>query len=478
VEPNALLIKIQYFSSGLILGFCALHLILYAYWRSQKSNLHYALFLLFLALTVFFDFQTLNATEQQAFIYLRLQRASLTLSLIAALFFFYTLFGSQRGRAFHALVPLIAVAGIAATIKPIGGFLYLQILMIAALVDIIRAAFNAIRKESGKIWIIGIGFLVLLLFGSYDILLDANFISAFLNLTNGYQFGVFGLILTTSIYLARDISETNKKVVQQEKEMVRQILNRQRLREEVERTRRELRDARDLQLSMLPEQLPQRANLDIAARMQTATEVGGDYYDFNEMENGRLTIAIGDATGHGNRAGFMVAIIKSLFKSMQPGSNFPHFFNQVSRILRQMNLGTLFMALSCVEIKDHILTASSAGMPPLLLYRYETQEVEEHIIKGMPLGAVSHFPYSSIRLELNHKDTILLISDGLQELFNDNREMFGWDRVKWVFGQNARLKPQEIIDRLETEANRWKGEHPIEDDLTYVVVKYISKTKA
>lgn len=78
--------------------------------------------------------------------------------------------------------------------------------------------------------------------------------------------------------------------------------------------------------------------------MRTAVEVGGDYYDYYMSEDDQLTLVIGDATGHGNKAGFMVAIIKSL----QPESDFPDFFNKVTLILKQMNLGTLFMALTWV----------------------------------------------------------------------------------------------------------------------------------
>ena len=79
---------------------------------------------------------------------------------------------------------------------------------------------------------------------------------------------------------------------------------------ENERKTKELEEARQLQLSMLPKELPQLPNLEIAAFMRTATEVGGDYYDFMVNENGILNVAFGDATGHGLQAGTMVTLMK------------------------------------------------------------------------------------------------------------------------------------------------------------------------
>ena len=84
---------------------------------------------------------------------------------------------------------------------------------------------------------------------------------------------------------------------------------------ENERKTKELEEARQLQLSMLPKDLPQLPNIDIAVYMKTATEVGGDYYDFNVAMDGTLTIVLGDATGHGMRAGTMVTSAKTLFNS-------------------------------------------------------------------------------------------------------------------------------------------------------------------
>lgn len=472
MEEYLFLTKIQYFTTGLILGISVLHLILFIYWRKQKTNLFYALFLLFLGVTIFADFEQMLTTVQNSFVFLKIQRAFLSISLIAGLLFFYKLFRNQIPRHFWVLASLLILTGAAAVIQPITNFVYLEMAIIAVLIEIIRIAYLALRTEFNRLWIIGIGFLIFLLFASYDLLLDLSLISPLSDLSNGYQFGVIGLIITTSIYLGYDVSITNQKVIEQEKNIFQQNLKREMLQEEVDRTSKELEEARKLQLSMLPRKLPKMDNYLMSASMRTAVEVGGDYYDYYKSEDDRLTLVIGDATGHGNKAGFMVAIIKSLFKSFRPASNFPEFFNKVTHILKQMNIGPLFMALTCVEVKGNVLTVSAAGMPPVLVYRNKSKTVEEYIIKGMPLGAVNNFDYRQIDIELNSNDTVLFVSDGLQELFNKNREMFGWEKVKSTFGQCAHLKPNEIINHLNDEADQWRGDKSIDDDITFAIIQY------
>lgn len=186
---------------------------------------------------------------------------------------------------------------------------------------------------------------------------------------------------------------------------------------EHQRKTHELEEARKLQLSMLPEKLPEPPGIDISVYMKTAYEVGGDYYDFYLDNNGTFTVAIGDATGHGLKAGTMVSIIKGIFLTEARDLSFElaDFFSKSTRIIKQMNLGNLFMALTLVRIKDNKGTIASAGMPPVYLYRKNRQTVEEILLKAPPIGAFHDFPYPCKEVELNNGDTILLLSDGLPE---------------------------------------------------------------
>lgn len=458
-------------ASGLILGVGTLHLILYLFWRHQKSNFYYANFLLFLAAAIFFDVQQQLSTGADILPLLRMQRAALIISLIAGLFFFYHLFRASLNWKFRVLVATLFLVGIITIIYPREGIYFLNGVIVLVLIDICLIVYRTSRREGQWLGVIGIGFGIFALFSSYDLLLDIGLIDSFRGMMNAYPFGVTGLIISTSIYLAHDISITNKQLIERETDLVRQQVRQEILQQEVERTGKELEEARKLQLSMLPDVLPDTKTISWDATMRTAVEVGGDYYDIHQFESGGLTLVIGDATGHGNKAGFMVAIVKSLFKSIQPKSDFPAFFNRVSQILKKMNLGTLFMSLTCVYVEGNRLTISSAGMPPALIYRHATGEIEELKLKGMPLGAVNHFPYQESEIELQPSDSVLLLSDGLYELFNSNGEMFGWEYVKETFQKAGHLPPKKILSRLNDEVERWRGNNPINDDITCIALQ-------
>ncbi len=240
---------------------------------------------------------------------------------------------------------------------------------------------------------------------------------------------------------------------------------------ENDRKTKELEEARQLQLSMLPKNIPQLTNFDIAVYMKTATEVGGDYYDFHISLDGTLTVVIGDATGHGMRAGTMVTAAKSLFSTHAANPDILFTFSEISRCIKHMDMHLLTMCMSILKIHQNKMIMSSAGMPPTLLYRSNTNQLEEITIKGMPLGAVNKFPYAMRETELFSGDTILLMSDGLPELFNNKKQMFGYDKVQTEFHKIAEKSPEEIIDRLKENAADWADNAEPDDDITFVVIK-------
>ncbi|MCI0494443.1 SpoIIE family protein phosphatase, partial [candidate division KSB1 bacterium] len=240
---------------------------------------------------------------------------------------------------------------------------------------------------------------------------------------------------------------------------------------ESERKTAELEKARRLQLSMLPKQLPNVPYLDIAVHMQTATEVGGDYYDFCLDKKGHLTVVIGDATGHGLNAGTMVSVMKGLFIANVAQTDFKTFFENCTRTIKQLHLGNLYMALALVKIENNELIFSAAGMPPIYIYRNKTRAVEEIVLKGMPLGAFDDFSYQDRHIGLEKGDSILMLSDGLPELFNEEKEMFDYHRVKETFEKIGHENPEKIIDYFIDVAEQWRNGRVQDDDVTFVVLK-------
>ena len=222
---------------------------------------------------------------------------------------------------------------------------------------------------------------------------------------------------------------------------------------------------------MLPTKLPQLPHLNIAVFMQTATEVGGDYYDFHVGLDGTLTVVVGDATGHGMKAGTMVTTAKSLFNSYAPNPDIQYSFHEITRCIRQMNLDKLSMCMTMLKIKNDNLIMSSAGMPPIFLFRREGMITEEHLIQGMPLGSMEKFPYEIKETKLAPGDTIMLMSDGLAELQNERQELFGYAKVRNSFEAVADHDPEDIISHLKKEGINWLGNNKPEDDMTFVVIQ-------
>ncbi len=237
------------------------------------------------------------------------------------------------------------------------------------------------------------------------------------------------------------------------------------------RKTKELEDARRMQLSMLPETLPEHPEYEIAVSMRTASEVGGDYYDFGFSEDGALTVAVGDATGHGMRAGIMVAIMKGLFSTIGCGSDPKHFFVRCNRILRKMNLENMLMAMTLVRLKGGRARTSAAAMPPALLFRSASHQVETITVGGMFLGAGIDLPYEEAVFHFSPGDILLLMTDGLPELLNAEDETLDYPRVLESFEKVATLRPKDIIDNLLARGDEWRGNLPQHDDITLIAIR-------
>ena len=243
------------------------------------------------------------------------------------------------------------------------------------------------------------------------------------------------------------------------------------LEAENERKTKELEEARQLQLSMLPREVPQLPHLDIAVFMKTATEVGGDYYDFQLDGSGTLTVACGDATGHGMQAGTVVTLMKGLFTSDASRLELRTFFNHSSKAIKEIKMGRLLMAFTMVKITGRHVAFATAGMPPVFICRNGDGSIEEVMLKGMPLGAMKNFPYVVHEEELRPGDALLLLSDGLPEQKNAAGEMFDYARVQEKLKDVAACSSQEIISHLARAGEEWMHDAVQEDDITMIVIK-------
>lgn len=270
--------------------------------------------------------------------------------------------------------------------------------------------------------------------------------------------------------MAEDLSIHQQKLVEQERVRREQELHQRLLEVEYERKSVELEDARRFQLSMLPKAVPAVEGLDVSVFTRTATEVGGDYYDFH-VADGRLVVTIGDATGHGAKAGTMVTVIKTLFAGYGGDEEPAEFLRGADDKIKRMDLGRMAMALALARFENHRLTIASAGMPPVLVHRAGGEAVEEVSLPATPLGTLrSEYPQTTIDLAAG--DTVLFLSDGFPELLNHAGQQLGYTAALEAFATAAREATAErVIGALADVARKWHGETPPNDDVTFVVVR-------
>jgi serine phosphatase RsbU (regulator of sigma subunit) len=222
---------------------------------------------------------------------------------------------------------------------------------------------------------------------------------------------------------------------------------------------------------LLPRELPKLPNLDIAVYMKTATEVGGDYYDFNVQGDGTLDIGFGDATGHGLQAGTMITLMKGFFTSDVSRFTPEKFLEHCNSMIRNIKLGRILMSFSHLRFERKRLLISSAGMPPVYYNHKESNRTEEIMIQGLPLGALQNTSYNLVVKELKRGDTILLLTDGLPEQMNNRKVIFDYSRVLNYFDKIAENTPNEIITNLVKEAEEWMCGQQQDDDITFVVIR-------
>jgi serine phosphatase RsbU (regulator of sigma subunit) len=466
----------------------ALHLFLFLFLPRPKENLYFALFMLCWGAFIWLSYQrTFFTSAEDILNSAKATGALLGGAIVFVLLTIYARFLSRIppiGYGFVSICVGFAIGGFVLSLSEVTAQYLAYALIGLATLEVFRIFVTAGWERWRERWIAALGFTVFMLSLFYQVLIELSIVTPLWGV-GVIIVGTLALSACFSIDLSRNFARTSKnlekqliqvqhlssKAVENERIAKEEELSRRMLEADNARKTRELEEARQVQLSMLPKELPKIPHIDMAVKMETATEVGGDYYDFHLGEDGTLTIALGDATGHGAKAGTMVSVTKGLFHEFAPLSSFQTIFERFTRAIKCMNLGQLYMALLLVRVKDHTITASSAGMPPILIFRSSTGVVEQLVMKGMPLGGFMDFPYQTKEATLGSGDVVLLMSDGLLEMFNANDETLDEPRTVESFREIADQSPHEIIRHLLEKGKAWAGGRPQVDDVTFVVMK-------
>jgi steroid delta-isomerase-like uncharacterized protein len=247
-----------------------------------------------------------------------------------------------------------------------------------------------------------------------------------------------------------------------------------------ERAEQELLVARRIQQALLPRAVPVLDSWEIAPHYQPAREVGGDFYDFLPLPDGRVGLVIGDVSGKGVPAAVLMASTQSVLRAVvQRGGAGP------GRVLAEANeilcayippnmFVTCFYAI--LDPRSGGLTYANAGHDlPFLRHGGDAEELRA---RGMPLGLMTGMGYEEKGIVVEVGDSLVFYSDGLVEAHNPQREMFGFPRLQGLVGAH-RSGGSSLVSFLLAELGRFTGEGwEQEDDITIVTLRRRSAVRS
>jgi serine phosphatase RsbU (regulator of sigma subunit) len=236
---------------------------------------------------------------------------------------------------------------------------------------------------------------------------------------------------------------------------------------------KELDLAREIQLSLIPSSPPKIPGYTFVATYLPAEKVGGDYYDFLALENNQLGVLIADASGHGIPAALLVSMAKITFSNPVLDLGSPSFMLEQTNItLKKAILTHHFLTAFylVLDIASGSIRYARAGHPPVLIYRAQTQSVEELQVRGIALGLVDNPSFEQKETTLEPGDRMVLYSDGIIESFNPDRTMYGVQTLKKVLQTYGRIRPKEIIVAILDDLRRFTDNQKLPDDATLLVI--------
>lgn len=242
----------------------------------------------------------------------------------------------------------------------------------------------------------------------------------------------------------------------------------------------ELKIAQNIQMSMLPTKAPAVAGFAIAARSLPARQVGGDFYDFLEIQhNGRekqLGIVVGDVSGKAMSAALLMAASRSVLRVLSESySSVEEVMSRGNqRLKKDIKKGT-FVALlyGVVDPVARTLTLSSAGQTQPILCRGDGSRATYIETTGdkFPLGIVANSHYQETCISLQSHDTVVLYTDGVVEAMNEQKEMYGFERLLATIEKSRDLPVSAFLESLLNEISYFVGKAEQHDDVTVVVLK-------
>lgn len=250
-----------------------------------------------------------------------------------------------------------------------------------------------------------------------------------------------------------------------------------------ERYKEELKIAKTVQKSLLPQMLEQDAEFEIAAFSESADEVGGDYYDTIRINGDEAALIIADVSGKGTTAAFHMSQMKGIFHSLAQNCIEPDEFMVRSNraLVHCLERGSFISAtFFLINTRDKKVRYARAGHCPVLYYSAAKDKAEYFKDKGVALGMVRNNSYSNF-IESNEfdyapNDIMVLYTDGITEAKSAKGDEFGYDRLLEVVMEVRTLEPKQIQEYLIKRLYEFSGTENINDDYTTMIVKFNNRT--
>lgn len=242
-----------------------------------------------------------------------------------------------------------------------------------------------------------------------------------------------------------------------------------------ERMSNELDVASRIQKKILPEDMDEIFGLEIAQYFEPAKEIGGDYYDYTILDNNVFSITIADVSGKGVPAAFLMALGRSVLKTLTLTGDFApnENLNELNKIIYSDITEDMFITMmhSKYNRENRTLYYSNAGHNPLVVYRASTDRIELLTVKGVAIGFLEEYSYKQGEIQLEKGDIVIFYTDGITEAENKDKEMFGIERLKEVIYKNKTKSPKELRKEILEAINKFRKDYEQTDDLTFVILK-------
>ena len=237
----------------------------------------------------------------------------------------------------------------------------------------------------------------------------------------------------------------------------------------------ELRDARRMQMGLMPASAPEVPGVRMAARCVSANDVGGDFFQYFE-HGGKVAVGLADVTGHKMEAAIPAVMFSGILDNqMEQPKPLPELFRSLNRSLCRSLGEHTYVCLSMLDIDpaSRSMRVANCGCPYPLHYHPVIGQIDEIQVEAYPLGIRPDTEYAAKDVSLEPGDYVVLHSDGFSEATNAGKQLFGFDRTMEVIRQGCSegLSPEDLIERLIGEVKAFTGDEPQADDMTCVVIK-------